>query len=192
MGIGVSRCLYRFVRKVQDMRELVARTMEVYERAGLRCGQGLLPPAVKEAVEEIGSELSLPIPEELRALYALHGGQDYIHPGTTGLFGAHRLYSPAEVLETHQISRENYLAAFAEPPIFPPQGDEDPGGWVVELIPFAGWDAYELCIHAHTGEVWEFEPSSGLIRYRPSIASVLEEVIASVEAGGEAELGAMR
>lgn len=178
--------------EVHVMQALIAKAKDIYEKAGLNCGDGLLPPAGPDAVDEISSQLSLPIPAELRALYAVHGGQAYFHPGITGLFGEHRLYSPAELLRAHKITRENYLAAFDEPPTFPPEDDEDPGDWVVELMPFAGWDAYELCIHAHTGEVWEFEPSTGLIRHRPSIASVLEEVIAAVESGGEAELGPRR
>ena len=76
------------------------------------------------------------------------------------------------------------------PPNFPPVAD-DWGYWVPQLIPFASWDAYDLCIHAETGEVWEFIPNCGLIRHRPSIAAVLKKVIAAVRAGGEPQLGVM-
>ncbi len=107
----------------------------------------------------------------------------------TGLFGEHRLHTPAEVIEHHQMFDENCL--LDSPPAFPPLPDEW-GYWVTELIPFASWDAYDLCVHAETGEVWEFIPNSGLIQHRPSIAAVLREVIASVRAGGEPQLGAMR
>lgn len=174
------------------MKSLIAEAQEVYAAAGLDCGRGLLPPAGEDAIERIALELSLPIPEELRAVYAVHGGQDYIPPGITGLFGEHRLHSPAEIIENHKIYAENYYVAFDPPPAFPPSGEEDPGYWVPELLPFASWDAYELCIHAMIGEVWEFLPSSGLIRHRASIASVLEEVIAAVRAGNAPQLGTMR
>ena len=174
------------------MEALITKAKKVYAAAGLNCADGLMPPSGKEAIDRIASALSLPIPEELRALYSVHGGQEYIHPGTTGLFGAHRLYSPEEVIESHGIYTEYYLPSLDPPPTFPPEDDEDPGFWVPELIPFASWDAYDLCIHAYTEEVWESLPSTGLIRHRPSIASVLEEVIASVAAGNEAELGTLR
>jgi hypothetical protein len=63
---------------------------------------------------------------------------------------------------------------------------------VPQFVPFASWDAYDLCIHAQSGEVWEFIPNTGLIRHRPSIAAVLEEVVAAVRAGKEAKLDALR
>lgn len=173
------------------MKSLIAEAKQVYEEAGLDCAAGLLPPAGAAAIERISSDLSLPVPDELRAVYAVHGGQDYIPPGVTGLFGEHRLHSPAEVVELHKTYVENYLAAFDSTPAFPPAAD-DPGHWVPELIPFGSWDAYSLCIHATTGEVWEFLPSSGLIRHRPGIAAVLQEIIAAVRAGDEPQLGEMR
>jgi len=40
--------------------------------------------------------------------------------------------------------------------------------------------------------VWEFTPETGLIRYRPSIAAVLREVIDAVRATGQAQLGTLR
>lgn len=173
------------------MKSLIAEAKRVYEDAGLDCGHGLLPPAEPAAIEQISSDLSLRVPDELRAVFAVHGGQDYIPPGITGLFGEHRLHNPAEVVEHHRMYAENYLAAFDSIPAFPPSAG-DPGHWVPDLIPFASWDAYSLCIHATHGDVWEFLPSSGLIRHRPSIAAVLEEVMGSVRAGNEAQLGAMR
>jgi hypothetical protein len=105
------------------------------------------------------------------------------------LFGSHRLHTPAEVIEHHRMFAE--YCSLDPPPAFPPAADEW-GCWVPELIPFASWDACDLCIHAGTGEVWEFIPNTGLVRHRPSIAAVLREVIAAVGAGGEARLGEMR
>ena len=173
------------------IRALIDEAKSTYAAAGLECGDGLLPPADEASVEAIASSLSLTVPEELRAVYRVHGGQQYIPPGVTGLFGEHRLLAPQEVVDLHRTHAQNYLVCFDPPPAFPPLHDE-PGHWVAELIPFASWDAYALCIHAATGEVWEFIPSSGLIRHRPSIAAVLKEIIEVVRAGGEAQLGDWR
>ena len=171
------------------MEALIAEAKQVYAAAGLDCGDALLPPADDAAVDGISAALSLAVPHELRAVYRVHGGQRYVAPGVSGLFGEHRLYTPDEVIKHHQMFAENCLL---DPlPDFPPPPDEW-GYWVPELVPFASWDAYYLCIHATSGEVWEFIPNSGLIRHRPSIAAVLREVIATVRAGGEPQLGVMR
>jgi hypothetical protein len=168
---------------------LIEEAKRVYAAAGLDCGHALLPPADAASVDAIGAGLSLPVPPELREVYQVHGGQEYVSPGITGLFGEHRLHTPAEVVEHHRMFAESCLL---DPlPAFPPPAEEW-GYWVPQLIPFASWDAYDLCIHADTGEVWEFIPNCGLIRQRPSIAAVLREVIAAVRAGREPQLGAMR
>src|SRR6185369_13820823 len=108
-----------------------------------------------------------------------HGGQQYVSPGVTGLFGEHRLHSPAELVATHRMFVDNCLLDTLA--AFPPPQDEW-GYWVPQLLPFASWDAYYLCIDAGSGEVWEFIPNTGLIRHRPSIAAVLREVIDEVRA----------
>ncbi len=126
---------------------------------------------------------------ELRDVYRVHGGQEYTEPGITGLFGEHRLLTPAEIVEHYHIFNDNCL--LDPPPEFPP-GPDNWGYWVPQLIPFASWDAYDLCIHSESGEVWEFIPNTGLIRHRPSIAAVLKEVIAAVRAGQGPELGPLR
>lgn len=167
---------------------LVADAKHFYA-AGLDCGDGLLPPADKVDLDTLQHGLALPLPAELRELYQIHGGQEYRSPGTTGLFGQHRLLTPDEAANHHRM----YLAhcLLDPPPAFPPPAG-DWGYWVPQLIPFASWDAYDLCVHAETGEVWEFIPDTGLIRHRPSIRAVLNEVIDAVRAGRPAELGAMR
>ena len=171
------------------MKSLIAEAKRVYAEVGLDCGDGLLPPADGQSINTITATLSVPVPLELRAVFRVHGGQKYIPPGVTGLFGEHRLHTPAEVIEHHQMFAENCLL---DPlPAFPPASG-DWGYWVPELIPFASWDAYDLCIHAETGEVWEFIPNTGLIRHRPSIAAVLREVITAVRAGEQPQLGEMR
>lgn len=171
------------------MESLIAEAKRVYAEAGLDCGNALLPPAADAAVDGIMAALSLSVPRELRAVYRVHGGQEYVPPGVTGLFGEHRLHTPAEIIEHHRMFAENCLL---DPrPAFPPATGEW-GYWVPELIPFASWDAYDLCIHTVTGEVWEFIPNTGLIRHRPSVAAVLREAIAAVRGGGLPQLGKMR
>lgn len=168
---------------------LIAEAKQVYAAAGLDCGHALLPPAADAAVDALATELSLPVPPELQEVYRVHSGQEYVSPGLTGLFGEHRLLTPAEVVEHHRMYAENCLL---DPmPSFPPPA-EAWGYWVPQLLPFASWDAYDLCIHAESGEVWEFIPNCGLVRHRPSIAAVLREVIAAVRAGREPRLGEMR
>jgi hypothetical protein len=168
---------------------LIAELKEAYASAGLDCGDGLLPPADESAIDRIAQQLSMPVPLEIREVYRVHGGQEYISPGVTGLFGEHRFHTPDEVVEHHRMFSENCLLDPLPP--FPPPPDEW-GYWVPQLIPFASWDAYDLCVHSESGEVWEFIPNTGLIRHRPSIAAVLREVLAAVRSGAEPQLGALR
>jgi hypothetical protein len=164
---------------------LIGELKQAYVSAGLDCGDCLLPPAEKTALDMLSQQLGLPVPPELREVYQVHGGQQYIEPGVSGLFGEHRLLTPAEVLDHHRMYCENCLL---DPlPVFPPLPDEW-GYWVPQLIPFASWDAYDLCIDSASGEVWEFIPNSGLIRHRPSIAAVLQEILAAVRSGAQPQL----
>jgi hypothetical protein len=167
----------RLIRAIEELKE-------AYASAGLDCGDGLLPPADKAALDELSHQLGLPLPPELIEVYWAHGGQQYIEPGISGLFGSHRLLAPAEALEQHRVHCEFLLDPL---PVFPPAPNE-PGYWVPQLIPFASWDAYDLCIDSASGEVWEFIPNSGLIGHWPSIAVVLQEILAAVRSGAEPEL----
>jgi len=172
-----------------SLKSLIKSAKHAYEEKGLDCGNSLLPPATSAEITVAGKSIKLPIPRELRELYKVHGGQEYVPPGVTGLFGQHRLHTLEELVEHYEMFSENCI--LDNPPKFPPPDDEW-GYWVPELIPFASWDAYDLCIHATREDVWEFIPNSGLIRHRPSIASVLEEVIEAVHTGGEPQLTRMR
>ena len=87
------------------IRALKEEAKRVYAAAGLDCGHGLLPPAEEAAVEAITRELALTLPRELREVYRVHGGQEYVGAGVTGLFGEHRLHSPSEVIEHHDTPR---------------------------------------------------------------------------------------
>ncbi|HVA51525.1 MAG TPA: SMI1/KNR4 family protein [Pirellulales bacterium] len=169
-----------------ELHSLLAEAIRFYEAAGLNCAQKLLPPTDDYSIDVIATELSVPVPPELRKLYHVYGGQEYIIPGITGLFGSHRLHSPAEVVEKHV----EFTTVFGSTglldslPVFPPARGEW-GYWVPELLPFASWDAYDLCVHASRGDVWEFNPGTGLIGPWPSISAALEEVLAVLVATGE-------
>jgi cell wall assembly regulator SMI1 len=163
---------------------LLEELKHAYSEAGLDCGEGLLPPADKVALDLMVCQLGLPLPPEMRDVLLVHGGQKEIGAGVTGLFGAHRLKTPAEVAEHHQLYCETCLH---DPlPAFPPL----PGqycSWVPQLIPFADWNADELCIDSVSGEVWEFTPNQ-LHRHWQSITAVLEEILATVRSGEEPRL----
>ena len=160
---------------------LVDEAKRVYADAGLDCGDGLLPPASDADIDAVGEELGLPFPAELRELWRTHGGQDEVGTGVTGLFGWHRLLPPPKAIEYDRLYGETCLIDRAT---FPPAPGAW-GSWVPELIPFATFNADDLCVHAASGEVWSFRPGGGLGAHRPSIAAVLRELIALVREGRE-------
>ena len=172
-----------------DLATLIDEAKRAYAAAGLDCGKALRPPASAASLTRLARQLKRPLPPELVAVYRVHGGQNYVTPGLTGLFGMHRLYSPAKAAEHYRMSLENCVLDPPRP--FPPPADEW-GYWNPDLIPFAGWDAYDLCVHAESHDVWEFIPNTGLTRHFPSIAAILREVARTVRAGGEPEVGGRR
>ncbi len=101
------------------------------------------------------------------------------------LFPQYRLHTPEEVVGKHEMFQAHCL--WDPPPKFPPDSDED-GYWVPSLIPFASWDAYDLCIDAQRHDIWEFCPNIGLIKVLPSIASVALALTGRVDSGEEANL----
>jgi hypothetical protein len=159
---------------------LIEEAKRVYAEAGLDCGDGLLPPASEADVDAVGEALGLPVPLELRELWRVHAGQEE-GSGVTGLFGWHRLLPPAKAVEYNRLYGETCVI---EPATFPPAPGTW-GSWVPELIPFATFNDCDLCVHAGSGQVWEFRPGGGLLLSRPSIAAVLRELIALVRAGQE-------
>lgn len=168
-----------------SIKEQLDQLKAAYARTGLDCGDGLRAPASEEAIEQLGVRLGVKVPEELCAVLRIHGGQDYISPGITGFFGEHRLHSPQEIVEQHQMYQTHCLL---DPlPEFPPKAGNW-GYWVPSLIPFGSWDAYDLCIDSHRLDVWEFCPNIGLTMHLPSIASLLESLIEAVNAGKEPKL----
>jgi len=168
-----------------SIKQLLTELKAAYHKAGLNCGDGLHPPASEQAIEGIATKLAMPIPEELRDVLRVHGGQDYISPGITGLFGSHKLLSPAEIVEDYQMFLTHCL--WDPLPEFPPK-DSDSGYWIPSLIPFASWDAYDLCVHSLRGDVWEFCPNVGLTEIGSNIRAVLRELIDAVKAGREPSL----
>ncbi|HEX7449348.1 MAG TPA: SMI1/KNR4 family protein [Pirellulales bacterium] len=164
-----------------NLKSLIAEAIEVYEVAGTDCAQKLLPPASDAEIDSIASAVGMAVPVELRELLRIHGGQEYFGVGIDGLFGQHRLFSPAEIIGRHTMYT-TVLLDIGPPVAFPPAAGQW-GYWVPQLLPFAGWDAYDLCIDAKCGEVWEFNPGTGLIGPWPSISAVLREVVDAVRAG---------
>jgi cell wall assembly regulator SMI1 len=163
---------------------LLAELKDAYARADLDCGDQLLPPASKTALDELAEGLSLPLPPALLEVYRVHGGQKYVSPGVTGLFGEHRLLTPRQAGEKHRMLRK-YWPESMRP--FPP-GPDEMGWWVPQLIPFANWDRHDLCIDSESGQVWNFAAHWGLTLHRPSVAAVLREVLEAVRAGEEPQL----
>ena len=121
-----------------ELKSLITEARQVYEAAGLDCGDGLLPPATEADIDSITAALSQPVPGTLR-----HPWRPGVHPpGVTGLFGQHRLLSPAEAIEAHTISVENHLEGLGRRRLFRPSADDEhPAEWAPVLIPFASWDA---------------------------------------------------
>jgi hypothetical protein len=155
---------------------LIGALKLAYAEAGMDCGDGLLPPASKADLDRMAFELSMPLPAELLATYGVHGGQEEVS-GVSGLFGWHRLISPREVVATYRENCELRTLLQNEP-------------WDPLLIPFATWDALNLGIHSESGEVWNWSSNSGgrFDCHRPSIASLLRELLAAVRRGEEARL----
>jgi hypothetical protein len=169
-----------------EMAALLERLKQAYTAAGLDCGAGLMPPARAATLANLGQRLGVVIPEELMAVWRVHGGQLCNGPGVTGLFGQHGLHSPTELAKNYRMFCTYNIDPSGE---FPP-----PTGKVVyfhpRLLPFASWDVYNLCIDSETGEVWQFSPNFGLRggTSRASIAAVVQELLTLLEAGDEPEL----
>jgi hypothetical protein len=168
------------------IRELLIELKAAYYDAALVCGDGLHPPATEEAIHRIEVELGMSVPDELREVLRIHGGQEAIGSGITGLFGSHKRLSPLEIIEWYRMTLQVYDWHRSDQP-FPPKRGVG-GWWNPKLIPFASWDAYGLCIHADHGDVWDFEPYSGLIAHLPSLTDVLHCLIDKVKAGKEPTL----
>jgi cell wall assembly regulator SMI1 len=163
------------------MTSLLERLKNAYAAAGLDCGDALMPPARVETVANLGRRLGIRIPPQLQAVWRVHGGQRYVSPGITGLFGDHRLHSPSALLKNYRMFCEYNIDPSG---VFPP-----PAGEVVyfhpRLLPFASWDIYNLCIDSKSGEVWQFSPNYGICggTSRDSIASVVQELLVLLQAG---------
>ena len=116
----------------------------------------MLPPAEESVIVEAEQKLGFPLPQPLRLIYSAFGGQEYISPGTTGIFGAHRLLSPQEVVSNYEMYQEAeagaqelfaYLDEIEHPIAKGSQvadgvSEGDPKPWHPGLGPFASWDAY--------------------------------------------------
>jgi hypothetical protein len=156
---------------------LIRELTTAYLRASLGCGTGLLPPATDADIDRAAGEIGQPVHDDLRAVWRVHGGQAHFGVGISGLFGRHRLLSPAEAVAEYRLIWE---CEFETPP--PGASPRFCGRPVLELVPFASWDAYTLCVHGASGEVWDLDRGL-MICHRPSIEAVLSEILAAVRAG---------
>jgi len=164
------------------LHELVSQ----YRQRGLNNGEGLLPPADTASILKAEQTLGFALPESLRSVYAVFGGQEYIAPGITGIFGSHRLHSPSEITAAYDM--------FQKPEQFPgndfPPEDSRPGRdwsrWHPALIPFGSWDAYHLAICRHTNRIYEFEPYSGLSERKfETMLTLLEAILEAARTSAE-------
>lgn len=162
---------------MKPLNEQLAELKAAYTRRRLDCADNLLPPAGEDEIQRLGVILNMSIPAELCSLLRIHGGQIYAPPGTSGIFGRHRLHAPGEIVEQYQMYQFN--CNLWPPPEFPPNASEW-GYWVPSLIPFASWDEFDLCIDSNRCDVWEFCPSIGLTSHLPSISSVLSTLLSAV------------
>ncbi len=164
---------------------LLSRLQRAYAAAGLDCGDKLLPPAHPTAVRALASKLGIRVPPSLQAVWRVHGGQRYVSPGVTGLFGKHRLHSPGETARTYRMFRLYNLDPSGA---FPPRYDKV-AYFHPRLLPFASWDIYNLCIDTKSGAVWEFSPNYGARggTSRPSLRVLVQELLALLAAGQEPE-----
>ncbi|MCF7789012.1 MAG: SMI1/KNR4 family protein [Prosthecobacter sp.] len=134
-----------------------------YRKRGLNNGEGMLPPADKNAIIEAESLLGFSLPESLRSIYELYGGQEYISPGTTGILGSHRLLTPLELANSWLMYEEAQRFPGAEiPPSDSVPGENEWDWWHPALIPFANWDAYHIVLCRRTHRIWQYEPYIGL------------------------------
>jgi len=163
--------------------------VETYRARGLPHGDGMLPPADPLAIDLAEKSLGCQFPPSLRLAYATFGGQDYLSPGVTGIFGRHRLLSPTEAAKDHQMYEETVWPSGIEPP---PPGclpGENWNYWHPALIPFASWDAYNLVMCHHTHRIWEYEPYSGLsTRLFPNLDALLGAALLIAEQSDEPAL----
>jgi hypothetical protein len=166
------------------VRELVAELIRAYAAAGLDCGRELLPPADDHSIRSVEKALSVRVPPELRELWLMHGGQKYFGAGTRGLFGYHRLHAPGEVPKKRRLIWDYAVLDVPKWGRKPMLGEPP----VPEQIPFASWDQYTLLIYPADGTVWEFSPNMGLRLRRPSITTVLRELLGLVQAGAQLHL----
>ncbi len=159
------------------MEPLIRELERAYAQVGLDCGTDLLPPASDADIDAAARAIGQSVHDDLRAVWRVYGGQRRFAV-VSGLFGSHRLLTPAEAVKKYRLIWDAELET--PPPLAAPVLYNRP---VLELVPFAGWDAYSLCVHAASGEVWELVPSPGLVRHRTSIEAVVRDLLAAVRTG---------
>ena len=142
------------------MTEKLKQLIKLYKTLKLENSDELLQGVTPQQINVLEESLGITLHESLKKLLSIYGGQDELDCGIIGLFGQHRLFSKDEIISSY---KNNYMYIWEE-------GDyneaDEPGKnhfhWHPNLIPFAGWDSYELVMCYKTGKIWEFEPYRGL------------------------------
>ena len=178
-----------FGKEMNTIATVLHELVGQYQARGLNNGGGLLPPADTSSISKTEQMLGFSLPESLRMVYGVFGGQEYIAPGITGVFGSHRLHSPSEAAATYDMFQKAEKFPGND---FPPE-DSLPGPdwsrWHPALIPFASWDAYNLVICRHTNRIYEFEPYSGLSERKfETMQSLLAAVLEAARTSAEPSL----
>jgi cell wall assembly regulator SMI1 len=137
---------------MERLSELLERITEAHDNAETDRAAELLPPATPGSVRALGEALAIVVPSELAQIWEVYGGQAAFSPGVEGLFLQHRLFSPDECLEEYRSLEEIAEDSLPGPVAYPPTSS-DGGWWVPRLLPFAGWDAYLLCVDVEDGVV---------------------------------------
>jgi hypothetical protein len=170
-----------------SLKDQLEKLKEAYVAAGLDNAKQLQPPVPPRLLRQMEKQMGQKLPPELRELYLIHGGQRYVPPGATGVFGPYRFF-PVTIMVRDYLKFKERLSKEPAPSKFPPKSGQK-GSFHTSLIPFAGWNTSDLCIDA-SGRVWEFEPDRGLsatIRF-PSIAGLIKHLLNKVKAGEKPKL----
>ena len=169
-----------------SLKDQLEKLKQAYVAAGLDNAKQLQPPVSPRLLRQAEKQMGQKLPPELRELYLIHGGQRYVPPGSTGVFGTYRFVPVTIMVRDYLKFKERLLKEKGSK--FPPKPGEK-GSFHPSLIPFAGWNTSDLCIDA-SGRVWEFEPNRGLsltVRF-PSITALVKDLLNKVKAGKKPKL----
>ena len=169
-----------------SLKDQLQKLKQAYVEAGLDNAKQLQPPVSTKLLRQAEKQMGQKLPADLRELYLIHGGQRYVPPGSTGVFGTYRFVPVTIMVRDYLKFKERLKKEKASK--FPPKSGQK-GSFHPSLIPFAGWNTSDLCIDG-SGRIWEFEPERGLsetVRY-PSMTALIKDLLSKVKAGKKAKL----